>query len=63
VPAVHGGLIRNPAVQRIIADVLAGTRLPDGQPGAVLQPVLVAAASAWQVPSLPWQFQHEPAAQ
>ena len=61
VPAAHGGLIRNPAVQRIIAGVLAGTALPDAQPGAALQPVLAAAASAWQVPSLPWQLQHEPA--
>jgi hypothetical protein len=63
VPAAHGGLLGNPAVQRIIAGVLGGTALPDGQPTAALQPVLVAAASAWQVPSLPWQFQHEPATQ
>jgi hypothetical protein len=61
VPTAHGGLIRNPAVQRIIAGVLAGTALPDAQPGAALQHVLAAAASAWQVPSLPWHLQHEPA--
>lgn len=61
VPAAHGGLIRHPAVQRIIAGVLAGRTPADTQPGAALQPVLAAAASAWQVPSLPWQFQHEPA--
>jgi hypothetical protein len=61
VPAPHGGLIRNPAVQRIIAGVLAGTALPDPQPAAALQHVLAAAASAWQVPSLPWHLQHEPA--
>jgi hypothetical protein len=61
VPAAHGGLIRNPAVQRIIAGVLGGTALPDPRPGAALQPVLAAAAGAWQVPSLPWHLQHEPA--
>src|SRR6266545_1739974 len=49
VPAPHGGLVHNPAVQRIIAGVLAGTALPDPQPAAALQPVLAAAASAWQV--------------
>jgi hypothetical protein len=46
VPAAHGGLIRNPAVQRIIAGVLAGTALPHAQPGAALH-VLAAAAHAW----------------
>jgi len=61
VPAAHGGLIRNLAVQRTIAGVLAGTALPDPQPGAALQHVLAAAAGAWQVPSLPWHLQHEPA--
>jgi hypothetical protein len=59
VPAAHGGLIRNSAVQRIIAGVLAGTALPDPQPGAALQRILAAAASACQVPSLPWHLQDE----
>jgi hypothetical protein len=63
VPAAHGGLIRHPAVQQIIAGVLAGRTPADTQPGAALQPVLAAAASAWQVPSLPWHLQHEPATQ
>jgi len=61
VPATHGGLVHNPAVQRVIAGVLAGTALPDPQPAAALQPVLAAAVGAWQVPSLPWHLQHEPA--
>jgi hypothetical protein len=38
-----------------------GDRATRSPAGAALQRVLAAAAGAWQVPSLPWHLQHEPA--
>jgi len=53
VPAFHGGLVDNPAVQRTIGAVLQGGVSPDDGWWEATDTVIRAGAAAWRVPLLP----------